>query len=233
MSAVVASSTPISSVELEPGVGPVITGPYRRLIKNSFWYQWRSVITSISVLGCWVLGLYSAPRILEGTLAAWSLNALGWTFFTAGVAVRLWATLYIGGRKAKGVVEQGPYSVCRNPLYWGTLFVLVSAVLLFKSAIFGAGLIIPILIYMWGVVPAEEAYLTEKLGEGYLDYCSRVPRWWPCFGQYKSPEEITLNIRGLRAECLRILGWIWLPFVIHTLCVLRMQSWWYAPLNLP
>lgn len=210
--------------------GNAVTG--RRLIKNSFWYQWRSVITSTCLLTCLVLGLLSTPRVLEGTLAAWGLNALGWTFFTAGVAIRLWATLYIGGRKAKGVVELGPYSVCRNPLYWGTLLVMVSQVLLFKSGIFAFGMVIPIFVYMLGVVPAEEAYLTEKLGDEYLGYCSRVPRWWPRFAQYTSPEVIDLNVRGLRAECIRILGWIWLPFVIQTLCVLRMQPWWYAPLNL-
>ena len=205
---------------------------YHSLIKHSFWYQWRSVISSTCLLTCLTLGLLSAPRILEGTLAAWGLNALGWTFFTAGLAIRLWATLYIGGRKAKGVVEQGPYSVCRNPLYWGTLFVVVSQILLLKSGIVAAGLVIPVLIYMCGVVPAEEAYLAEKLGDKYLGYCSRVPRWWPRFSQYKSPETIHLNVRGLRAECVRILGWIWLPFVVQTVCVLRTQSWWYAPLNL-
>lgn len=204
----------------------------QRLIKNSFWYQWRSVITSTCLLTCLTLGLLSNPRVLEGTLAAWCLNAVGWTFFTAGLAIRLWATLYIGGRKAKGVVELGPYSVCRNPLYWGTLLVVVSQVLLLKSGIFAVGLIIPVVIYMLGVVPAEEAYLLEKLGDEYVDYCSRVPRWWPRFAQYQSPEVIDVNVRGLRAECVRILGWIWLPFVVNTLCVLRMQAWWYTPLNL-
>ena len=226
-----ASIVTVTGANLEFAGNPAIATPGRRLIKHSFWYQWRSVITAISVITCCTLGLMSAPRLAEGSLAAWSLNALGWTFFTAGLAIRLWATLYIGGRKAKGVVELGPYSVCRNPLYWGTLFVLISAVLFIKSAIFGAGLVIPILIYMWGVVPAEEAYLTEKLGDEYVGYCSRVPRWWPKFSQYASPEDISLNIRGLRAECLRILGWIWLPFLVQTLCVLRTQPGWYAPLH--
>ncbi len=211
---------------------PDITIHFQRLIAHSFWYQWRSVITAASVLTCLALGLLSPSRILEDSPAGWSLDALGWIFFTAGITVRLWATLYIGGRKAKGVVDQGPYSVCRNPLYWGTLFVLVAVVLMFKSAIFAAGLIIPILIYMKGVVPAEEAYLAEKLGGDYLDYCSRVPRWWPRFGQYTSETEITLNVRGLRAECLRILGWIWAPFMMQTMCLLKAQPWWHAPLNL-
>ncbi|MDB5389102.1 MAG: Isoprenylcysteine carboxyl methyltransferase family protein [Planctomycetaceae bacterium] len=201
-------------------------------IKSSFWYQWRSVITSISILSCWSLGLLSAPRILEGSLSAWLLNAAGWTCFTMGLAIRLWATLYIGGRKAKGVIDLGPYSVCRNPLYWGTFLVMLSQVLMFKSGIFAVGLILPILIYLLGVVPAEEAYLSQKLGAEYLGYCQRVPRWWPRFSLYSSPDVVDVNIRGLKAELVRILGWIWLPLVMQTLCALRMQPGWYAPLNL-
>ena len=30
---------------------------------------------------------------------------------------RIWCTLYIGGRKCAEVVDSGPYSVIRNPLY--------------------------------------------------------------------------------------------------------------------
>lgn len=211
---------------------PAVTSGPDRSIKTSFWYQWRSVMTSISIFSCWTLGLLSVPRIVEGSLAAWILNASGWVLFTLGIAIRLWATLYIGGRKAKGVIDLGPYSVCRNPLYWGTLLVMVSQVLMFKSGIFALGLVLPVLIYFFGVVPAEEAYLSQKLGKDYLDYCERVPRWWPRLTQYSSPDVIDVNIRGLKAEVVRILGWIWLPFVIQTLCVLRMEPWWYAPLNL-
>jgi protein-S-isoprenylcysteine O-methyltransferase Ste14 len=201
-------------------------------IKSSFWYQRRSIFTSISIFTCWGLGLLSAPRIAEDTLLAWGLNGVGWALFTGGLGIRLWATLYIGGRKAKGVIDLGPYSVCRNPLYWGTLCVLVSQVLMFKSGVFAIGAILPVLIYVFGVVPAEEAYLSQKLGADYLDYCRRVPRWWPHFANYQSPETLEINIKGLKAELRRILGWIWLPFAIQSLCAMRMQPWWYAPLNL-
>jgi len=223
------------SVECDPVehvATATISGPVRdRSIKSSFWYQWRSVITSISIFTCWGLGLLSVPRITEGSLLAWALNGSGWILFTAGLTIRLWATLYIGGRKAKGVIDLGPYSVCRNPLYWGTLLVLLSQVLMFKSGIFAVGMILPILIYVWGVVPAEEAYLTQKLGMPYAEYCRRVPRWWPQMGQYFSPEVIEVDTRGLRAELIRILGWVGLPFLMQMLCTLRTQAWWYAPLH--
>lgn len=223
---------PVVTAEIAQAPLPTLPVPAYHAIKNSFWYQWRSVIACSSIFGFWGLSLASRPRIVEGTLAAWTLDAAGWTLFTLGLAIRLWATLYIGGRKAKGLIDSGPYSICRNPLYWGTFFVLLASVLLFKSATYGLGAIVPILVYLWGVVPAEEAYLAEKLGEKYVDYCRRVPRWLPNFSQYASPVEITINVRGLRAECLRILGWIGLPFALQAVCVLREQSWWYAPLNL-
>lgn len=223
----------VSKAEVSQAVAAITAAPARRAIKQSFWYQWRSVISSLSIFGFWGVSLGTVPVIAEDTLAAWIFNAAGWTLFTSGLAIRLWATLYIGGRKAKGLIDSGPYSICRNPLYWGTLMVLMAAVVLSKSLTFAFGAIIPIFVYMWGVVPAEEAYLSERLGDVYLAYCRRVPRWWPQFSQYATPSEITINVRGLRAECLRILGWIGLPFFLQAVCVLRAQSWWFAPFNLP
>jgi protein-S-isoprenylcysteine O-methyltransferase Ste14 len=34
---------------------------------------------------------------------------------------RLWCTLYIAGYKTKSLIRVGPYSVCRNPLYFSAL----------------------------------------------------------------------------------------------------------------
>lgn len=36
----------------------------------------------------------------------------------AGAFGRVWASLYLGGRKNATLVQAGPYSLCRNPLYF-------------------------------------------------------------------------------------------------------------------
>lgn len=45
------------------------------------------------------------------------LEQIGMILIVLGVIGRFWATLYIGGHKNKDVITDGPYSICRHPLY--------------------------------------------------------------------------------------------------------------------
>ena len=45
------------------------------------------------------------------------IESVGVLMLIAGVLGRFWATLYIGGVKNREVVQDGPYSTTRNPLY--------------------------------------------------------------------------------------------------------------------
>ena len=216
----------MSSAHLTPALDST------RTIKSYVWYKWRSVIAAVSLLTCLSIGLLSTPWVEEGSWLALSFNTAGWMCFLAGVGMRLWATLYIGGRKGKTVIDEGPYSLCRNPLYIGTFLAIFAQVLFLKSGIFAAGLAIPMLIYAFGVIPAEEDYLTRKYGDDYLRYRERVPRWLPV-GKFNSPPVIELSLNGLHAECLRIAGWIWMPLLVLALAAMRMQPWWPHLFNLP
>src|SRR5262249_52734718 len=92
-------------------------------LRFNFWYQWRAVISATSLLTCLVLTVLSAPRIEPGSWADIAFHAGGWICFITAVSIRLWATLYLGGRKGRTVICDGPYSVVRNPLYIGTFLV--------------------------------------------------------------------------------------------------------------
>lgn len=203
----------------------------RDCIQKSFWYRRRSIITVISLVSGLAMALLSPSTVREGTLLAIAINGLGWISLLAGVTLRLWATLYIGGRKGIGVMDRGPYSICRNPLYWGTLFALIGGVLMVKSAILALTLILPIFIYVKWVVPAEEAYLTEKLGLDYVRYCNRVPRWWPQWNQYSGDKQLEVKLAALWSETCRVVGWLSIPFGIQLLLLLKAQQFWNTPLN--
>lgn len=106
---------------------------------------------------------------------------------------RAWCSLYIGGRKKQELVQVGPYSLCRNPLY---VFSIIGAVgfgaqtgslmigLLFGGLTWG--------VFRW-VVVREEAFLAARFADTYADYCERAPRFVPDFSRWREATELTIR----------------------------------------
>jgi protein-S-isoprenylcysteine O-methyltransferase Ste14 len=115
-----------------------------------------------------------------------------------GAAGRAWATFYISGLKLKELVTSGPYSMCRNPLY-------------FFSMVLGIGLgfctetlSVPVLI---GIVLAmlysfqiqrEEELLLQRFGQEYESYRAVVPCFIPSYQNYVEAEQIQISPRLLK-----------------------------------
>ena len=109
----------------------------------------------------------------------------------AGALLRTWGSAYLGANivqshtmhtaqaaPASGIVEDGPFRHCRNPLYLGTfLHTLALSLLMPRSgAIF---CILAIGILQIRLILAEEPFLGAKLGAPYEAYCALVPRILP------------------------------------------------------
>ncbi|HUY93229.1 MAG TPA: isoprenylcysteine carboxylmethyltransferase family protein [Pirellulales bacterium] len=199
----------------------------------SWAFRFRGLVGSLLLLVFGAAVAFSAPALPDAMGRRVTFEALGWAAFVAGAAIRFWATLYIGGRKRLTVVCEGPYSLCRNPLYVGTFLIAVSAALTLRSATFALGILLGAVFYAWATVPAEERYLSETLGEPYLRYCRRTPRFWPRFANFHTPATISVSVRALRNECRRAARWIWLPALVEVVSRLRLETWWPHWLNLP
>lgn len=132
------------------------------------------------------------PAIHETLEAAGALLVIG------GVLGRFWAILYAGGRKNTLVLQTGPYSICRHPLYlFSTIAILGFGLLLGSiliTLVFG-GLTFLILML---TARMEERYLIEKFGDAYRDYAVRVPRILPNLGLFHTPEEVSFSVSHLR-----------------------------------
>ena len=76
------------------------------------------------------------------------------------------------------LVESGPYTLTRNPIYIGllTIYFGIAVALTSGWALFSMPIIAAILHY--GVVLREEVYLSAKFGDAYRAYQARVPRWF-------------------------------------------------------
>ena len=107
------------------------------------------------------------------------IEAIGVVLIGAAILGRLWCTLYIGGRKSDMVVQTGPYSIMRNPLYFfsaiGAAGVGAQSGSIIVALVFGLFCTLAFLI----VIRREELFLSAQFGAGYQDYLNRVPRFFP------------------------------------------------------
>ena len=180
-----------------------------------------------------VLAVFSVPHWPIDSWTTFWVECLGWSLFFAGAAMRWWATLYIGGRKSYELICHGPYSLCRNPLYFGTLLMAVAIAVLMQSLSFVIVLVVVSYFYLHVTVPVEEMYLRERYGSAFEEYCYRVPRFWPNWQRYQTPDVIEVRVAGLQAELIRALRWVWIPVVCHLLTHLRSHDWWPHWATLP
>lgn len=124
---------------------------------------------------------WAMPRTLLPHAAARWLGpvvfALGFVGLPAVVAFRRAGTHPQPWRPVVALVDTGIYRWTRNPMYLGMTLWYVGASLWVNTPwpLLALPIILPLMQY--GVIRREEAYLTRRFGERYLEYARRVRRW--------------------------------------------------------
>lgn len=198
------------------------------------WAERRRATIGLAILAPFLAaGVAASPAIAPGSWSALGLEALGWSLFVAGASFRFWATLHIGGRKGRQVVAEGPYSMTRNPLYFGTFLMALSAGCFLHSLTAAGGVVLATTAYLRVTLPSEEKRLASKLGPEYREYCRRVPRFWPALALLQMPASIEVDLHCLAIELKRGLRWMWLPLAAAALNAWRSEAGWPQQLGLP
>src|SRR5436190_7874386 len=209
---------------------PAVAAPSE--IKKPWRFRLRGSYGVVFILPCALLALLSAPHVRQGSWGDVALDSLGWLLFLAGTGLRFWATLYVGGRKSRELVCDGPYSACRHPLYMGTSLLFLSIAAFFGSITVLGGTLLSLLAYQLLTIPAEEDALREKLGQAYDDYARTTPRLWPRLSKFRSPETVSFTVKSLAIESRRAMRWIIFPLALELLNHVREMPWWPHPLSL-
>lgn len=213
------------AVELRPHAEP-------RFRKH--WLERRRASVALAMLAPVVLAVLAAPDALRaspwlGLLA----TTLGWCLFLAGAVFRWWATLYVGGRKGDSLVATGPYSITRNPLYFGTILIALSVACFLHSLTLLGAMIPAGVMYLFFTLRSEARRLSEKHGSAYADYCRRVPMLWPDGRRWQSASTLEVDLHCLHIEGLRALRWLAVPLVAVVVMQLRGAAWWPVWFELP
>lgn len=135
------------------------------------------------------------PNSLPFSLST-SLAWPGVLAVAAGELLRLWAVHHIGvisrtrSDRLGPLVETGPFSLVRNPLYLGNILLwlgfTVSARLLWLAPF----VVLLLAAEYHAIVRWEERLLESRVGTAYRAYTQRVPRWLPSM---HAPDRAPLN----------------------------------------
>jgi len=167
-----------------------------------------------------VLLLISRNRI-ESRLQIGLLDFAGLFCVIISAFGRVWSSVYIAGYKTTALIESGPYSATRNPLYLFSLIGAVGIGLASGSILILVLLILCFVIYYPLVIRHEETSLKRLHGAQFLSYMERVPRFLPKLSVYSEPETYTVKPKMLRRALLDASYFVWVFGVVQLIENLR------------
>jgi protein-S-isoprenylcysteine O-methyltransferase Ste14 len=106
---------------------------------------------------------------------------------------RTWTSLYIGGRKIEQLVQNGPYSMCRNPLYFFSVLGAAGV----GAQVGTVTLAVLCAVIAWAVfavvVRQEERLLSDRYGADFAEYRQSVPRFLPSLRLWRDEPSLTIR----------------------------------------
>ena len=163
-------------------------------------------------------GIFFTEGKWEGfPVVATVLYAIG--IFLASIASlgRLWCMLYIAGRKQKVLVDQGPYSICRHPLYFFSFLGAAGVGLATETFLWPLVIVFFFSLYYPSVIRREEEKLSAIFGETFNAYRQTTPCFWPRWARLVEPDEYMVRPRIFRHHLFDALWFIWIVGIMEVI----------------
>jgi protein-S-isoprenylcysteine O-methyltransferase Ste14 len=167
---------------------------------KSGWRRYRINILRVLVVLGLPLMVVAQPLMAVGGIGFALFDALGILLVLAGVLGRFWCISYIGGRKSALVFQDGPYSICRHPLYLFSTVASMGLGLMLGSLVISLAVGAVVFSILSLTAAEEELFLRAEFGPQYDEYAARVPRIIPKLSGWRTEAEITINIQTLKVN---------------------------------
>jgi len=162
-----------------------VTGNQGKFLQSS-WFYLLSVVVYFGF--CYLIWI-PLPVTVSPQVRFWLLM-IGSIIFFPGLGLALWARLALGknyftstGLHAQlfadhQLITSGPFAFVRHPMYLGAILASIGSLLMYTTwtTLFFACTFAPILIRR---ARREEAGLASEFGEEWVEYCRRVPAFFP------------------------------------------------------
>jgi protein-S-isoprenylcysteine O-methyltransferase Ste14 len=151
----------------------------------------RTIVFSLFVLAFIIAGIPSLLHrfgLLHFSISHWNTALPGALTFFLGLLIYILCArnLAVRGRGTPAIwdpprefVSRGLYRMVRNPMYIGIELILTGEACFFQSpSLLLIAFLMGIIFHLF-VIFSEEPTLKKKYGDSYLQYCMKVPRWFP------------------------------------------------------
>ncbi len=168
----------------------------RTLGLTSSWLRspWFYLASALLFFGICYFGWIPLPLTVSSQTRVWML-ALGSLLYFPGMSFILWGRLALGKNyfvstgfgaqlfEGHQLITSGPFAILRHPMYAGLMLAALGSLLIYPT---WTTLLFAFFASLTSVrAHHEEKALSAEFGEQWLDYCKRVPMFFPWFGKEK------------------------------------------------
>lgn len=146
---------------------------------------------------------------------------------------RIWCSVFIAGRKDATVVAEGPYAMCRHPLYTLSFAGGLGLALATHSIVLVALTLIVLATLFQLAATSEERFLRSRHGEAYACYAAATPRWWPRWSAWSIPDQLTVTPPVLWKAFVDAGAFFLLYVLLETARAARLAGWLPTLVTLP
>jgi protein-S-isoprenylcysteine O-methyltransferase Ste14 len=164
-------------------------------LQGRWLFRWRSYLPILSVAFIvpalenfqYPFGSHLADLIWEGFCLCIGLAGLAIRCLVAGHVPRKTSGRNTHRQIADTLNTTGMYSLIRNPLYLGNLFMWSAVMLFLRHGWFYAVSVLAFILYYERIIADEEGFLAEKFGETYEKWAAATPMMFPEKMKWRQP----------------------------------------------
>lgn len=185
--------------------------------------NFRKPASRVLALGIVLMAVFTVPKQFD-TIAGQIMEMLGFCLLIVAAIGRVWCAVYISGRKDQTLCQEGPYHLCRNPLYFFSFLGVLGFGLSLQSGLIALICFVTYLLLYRFIIRSEESRLCHIFGQPYDDYMASTPRFFPRFVKLDSPKSYVVNPRVIERSLREIVWFLVLIVLIEVLEILHSHG---------
>jgi protein-S-isoprenylcysteine O-methyltransferase Ste14 len=189
-----------------------------------FFIKYRIKITQFLGTILLLLILFSHKNLEDIPAIADIIFICGITLVGVGTIGRIWCALFISGYKDRILIQSGPYSICRHPLYFFSLLGGLGIGLVTETFTIPVIILIGFILFYPLLMDHEEKSLSKIFGKEFQSYFQRTPKFFPKFSLFNMPEECNVGTKVFTRELIRSFFFIWMIGLLELIEVIQQSG---------